>query len=585
MLWKVTWPYFRQHKATVIGIVTLQFTATIAALFLPDLNASIIDQGVVTGDVARVWQLGGAMLAISAVQAVTSGFAVYLSVRLAMGLGADLRGRVFDHVQGLSAQEVHRFGAPSLITRNTNDIQQIQMVTLMIFNLIMAAPIMAIGGAIMALKMNVKLSGILLVIIPIIAVTIFLAYRTLAPRFRIQQDRLDAMNTVLREELSGIRVIRAFVKQDEIDDKYQDANSNLRQVALGIGAVFAVIFPFLQLVASAGSVAVIWFGARLIDAGEMEIGALLAYISYLFMIFGATMTASMMFFMLPRATVTARRVDHVLTTESSVRQPSTDRLRTVPEGPLDFRFENVTVQYPGAEEAVLHDINAVLRAGTTTAVIGSTGSGKSTLASLLPRLMDPSSGTITLSNGRESVRSCDVDLFELRDQIGFVPQNAYLFSGTIASTVSGAEFPSDEQKEAVRRALEGAQAAEFVSELEDGLDEEVEAGGANFSGGQRQRLTMARALYRKAKLYVFDDSFSALDYSTDAKIRNSLRSYVGDAAVLIVAQRVATIRHADAILVLDQGKIVACGTHTELLKTDPTYQEIVESQLTVEERA
>lgn len=585
MLWKVSWPYLRQHWGTALAIVALQFISTMGALYLPDLNASIIDEGVVVGDVGRVWVLGGVMLAVSAVQGVTAGIAVYLSAKLTMGLGADLRRKVFTHAQDFSAQEVHSFGAPSLITRNTNDVQQIQMVMLMLFNVIMAAPIMGIGGAVMALKMNVKLSSILLVIIPIIAVTMLLAYRTLSPRFSAQQLRLDGMNTVLREELSGVRVIRAFVKQDEIDGKYEDANSALRDVALGIGAVFAIIFPFLQLVASAGSVAVVWFGARLIDSGSMEIGALLAFISYLYMIFGATMTASMMFFMLPRATVTARRINAVLTTVPSVEAPEDERLQVIPEGQLDFQYQGVCLRYPGAEEPVLQDINATLKAGTTTAVIGSTGSGKSTLANLLPRLMDPSSGRITVSNGSVAVDTKDVDPFALRDRIGFVPQTAYLFSGTVASTVSGTEHPTEEEKARVNRALEGAQATEFVSELENGLDERVDAGGRNFSGGQRQRLTMARALYREADLYVFDDSFSALDYATDAKIRNSLRDYVGNAAVLIVAQRVATIRHADAILVLDNGRIVGHGTHNELLETNETYKEIVESQLTVEEQA
>lgn len=574
MLWKVAWPYLRMNMARVWSVLGLQLLAAIGALLLPDLNASIIDNGVVTGDVGKVWQLGAIMLAVSAMQGIAAGVAVYYSARLAMGLGAYLRAELFDHIQELSVREVHDFGAPSLITRATNDIQQIQMVVLMIFTFIVSAPLMGLGGIFMALRTNVHLGWILAVVVPAIGIIVVLAWRVLNPLFLSQQERLDGMNTVLREELSGIRVIRAFVRQGDFDNRYTDANSALKKVALRIGAVFALIFPILSLVASFGSVAVIWFGASLINSGEMEIGALFAYISYLMIIFGATMMASMMFFMLPRATVTARRVNAVLVAKPSVTAPPPNQRKPLPSGPLTFSLESATVQYPGAEEPVLKDISVTLEPGTTTAIIGTTGSGKSTMASLFPRLMDPSSGRV-LVNGTDVKQ---VDPGKLREHIGFVPQTAYLFSGSVAYTVSGLEQPDPAETARIEASLEATASSEFVDKLEGGLDYAVEPGGKNFSGGQRQRLTMARALFRKADLYIFDDSFSALDYATDAKIRNGLRRYVGNAAVLIVAQRVATIRHATQILVLEHGRIVQRGTHEELLETSQAYQEIVASQ-------
>ena len=579
MLWRVTWPYLKAHWQQVAAVIILQVISTVCALFLPDLNASIIDEGVVTGDVGRVWVLGAVMLAISAAQGITAGFAVYLAALVAMGLGADLRSKVFTRVQEFSSREVHDLGAPSLITRSTNDVQQIQMVILMIFNFMIAAPIMGVGGIVMTLRMNAQLASLLIVLVPLITIVITIAFIILNPLFRSQQDRLDRMNTVLREELSGIRVIRAFVRQDEFGNRYTGANDSLKTVALRIGAVFAVMFPLLQLIFSMATIGVVWFGGHLVDSGSMEIGALLAFISYFAMIFGATMTSSMLFFMLPRATVTSRRINEVLTTTPSVATPSPAALVPFPTDRPTFAFDNVEVQYPGAEEPVLQGVDATLLPGTVTAVIGSTGSGKSTFANLLPRLMDPSAGAITV-NGTD-VRNFDPDT--LRSHIGFVPQSAYLFSGTIASTVSGVDDPSPEQRARVERVLEGAQATEFVSLLEDGLDTRVDPGGRNFSGGQRQRLTMARALYKGADLYVFDDSFSALDYATDAAIRNNLTTYVGGAAVLIVAQRIATIRHADQILVLDHGEIVARGPHDQLVQTSNTYRQIVQSQMALEE--
>lgn len=579
MLWRISRFYLRKHWVELLAVIALQTVSTVAALYLPDLNAAIIDEGVALGDVDRVWHLGLVMLAVSGAQGISAGFAVYLSARLAMGLGEHLRQEVFDKIQSFSSREVHTFGAPSLITRATNDVQQVQMVVLMIFNFMISAPIMGIGGIVMTLRMNAKLASLLIIVVPLIAVVVSIAFVILNPLFRSQQGRIDRMNTVLREELSGIRVIRAFVRQDEFQDRYTGANDSLKSVALRIGAVFAVMFPLLQLIFSLATVAVVWFGGRLVDSGSMEIGALLAFISYFAMIFGATMTASMLFFMLPRAAVTSKRIHQVLSTVPQIRDPQTPV--ALPADPLFFSLRDVTVQYPGAEEPVLTEVSALFAPGTVSAIVGSTGSGKSTLANLLPRLMDPSSGAVLVGG----IDAREVDPGQLRSRIGFVPQTAYLFSGTVASTVSGEDDPSEDQRERIRRALRGAAALDFVEALEGGLDARVEAGGKNFSGGQRQRLTMARALYREADLYVFDDSFSALDYETDAKIRNGLRSYVGDAAVLIVAQRVATIRHADQILVLNEGRLAAVGTHTELLESSPTYREIVESQLSDEEAA
>ncbi len=579
MLWRISRFYLRKHWVELLAVIALQTVSTVAALYLPDLNAAIIDEGVALGDVDRVWHLGLVMLAVSGAQGISAGFAVYLSARLAMGLGEHLRQEVFDKIQSFSSREVHTFGAPSLITRATNDVQQVQMVVLMIFNFMISAPIMGIGGIVMTLRMNAKLASLLIIVVPLIAVVVSIAFVILNPLFRSQQGRIDRMNTVLREELSGIRVIRAFVRQDEFQDRYTGANDSLKSVALRIGAVFAVMFPLLQLIFSLATVAVVWFGGRLVDSGSMEIGALLAFISYFAMIFGATMTASMLFFMLPRAAVTSKRIHQVLSTVPQIRDPQTPV--ALPADPLFFSLRDVTVQYPGAEEPVVTEVSALFAPGTVSAIVGSTGSGKSTLANLLPRLMDPSSGAVLVGG----IDAREVDPGQLRSRIGFVPQTAYLFSGTVASTVSGEDDPSEDQRERIRRALRGAAALDFVEALEGGLDARVEAGGKNFSGGQRQRLTMARALYREADLYVFDDSFSALDYETDAKIRNGLRSYVGDAAVLIVAQRVATIRHADQILVLNEGRLAAVGTHTELLESSPTYREIVESQLSDEEAA
>ncbi len=579
MLFTLTWEYLRTRLWEVVSVIVLQTVAAIAALNLPSLNARIIDEGVAAGDTAQIWHLGAIMLAATLVQTIATGIAVFLGSRMAMGLGAWLRHRIFTHTQEFSAQDVQEFGAPSLVTRSTNDVQQVQMVTLMTFLIMIQAPIMGVGGVVMALRQDAHLSLLLVVVVPVLAVVVGLIMARLSPLFQVQQTRIDTMNTVIREELSGIRVIRAFVRQPLIRQRYRDANDQLRQIALRIGTMFALMFPAVMVIISISNVGVLWFGGHSIENGESQIGALFAFINYLGQIFGAVMMAAMMFIMVPRANVSARRIHEVLAHDPSVRPA--EHPTGSPQGRWTFAFRDVALRYPGAADPVLADISLELPPGTVTGVIGSTGSGKTTLTNLLPRLMDPTSGAIT-ANG---IPTTQLDLAELRARIAVVPQRAYLFSGTIASTVAGVPEPDDEQRERVRRALEGAQAMEFVSDSALGIDAPVEPGGANFSGGQRQRLTIARALYRHADLYVFDDSFSALDYATDARLRLALPGYIQGAAALIIAQRVATIRNADCIVVLDDGRIVGRGTHAQLMKDCPTYREIVASQMSEEEAA
>ncbi len=579
MLLKLTWDYLRMRIWEVLAVIALQTLAAIAALNLPNLNARIIDEGVAVGDTNRIWQLGAIMLAATLAQSVAAAIAVVLGSRMAMGLGAWLRHRIFTHTQKFSVEDIHQFGAPSLVTRSTNDVQQVQMVTLMTFLIMIQAPIIGVGGVIMALRQDANLSMLLVVVVPLLALVVGLIMGRLAPLFQVQQIRIDKMNTVLREELSGIRVIRAFVRQRLIRERYSDANDQLRRVALRIGTLFSLMFPAVSVVISVANVAVVWYGGHSIENGDSQIGALFAFINYLGLIFVAVMMAAMMFIMVPRANVTARRIHEVLARNPTVQPPT--HPTEAPQGQWTFAFKDVCLKYPGATAPVLDHIDLELPPGTTTGVIGATGSGKTTLTNLLPRLMDPTAGTVT-ANG---VPIAELDLAQLRRRIAMVPQRAYLFSGTIATTVSGEPEPDQAQRDHVLRALEGAQAMEFISELPEGIDALVEPGGVNFSGGQRQRLTIARALYRRADLYVFDDSFSALDYTTDAKLRMALPAYIQDASALIVAQRVATIRHADCIVVLDDGRIVGRGTHAELMKTCPTYQEIVASQMSEEEAA
>jgi ATP-binding cassette, subfamily B, multidrug efflux pump len=577
MLIRLLRTYLRPYTTAITTVVVLQFVQAIAALYLPTLNADIIDKGVADGNTGYIVRVGGGMLAVSLIQIIASIGAVYFGARTAMALGRDVRAAIFTQVGGFSAREVGKFGAPSLITRTTNDVQQVQMVVLLTFTLMVSAPIVCIGGVVMALRQDVPLSALLLIIVPILMALVGVVIIRMRPLFRSMQKRIDQLNRVVREQITGIRVIRAFVRDDHEQLRYADANQQLMDVSVGIGRLMAVMFPAVMLVISMSNVAVLWFGGHRIASGAMQIGALTAFLSYLMQILFSVMMATMMFIMVPRAEVCAERIQEVLETESSVVPPS-NPVRTVStHGHLEFR--SVDFQYPGAEEAVLRAIDFTACPGETTAIIGGTGSGKTTLLNLIPRLMDATGGSVRV-NGAD-VRQLDPSL--LSKTIGFVPQKPYLFSGTIASNLRYGR--SDATDDEIWRALEIAQAREFVELMADGINSPISQGGTNVSGGQRQRLAIARALIRKPEVYLFDDSFSALDYSTDAALRAALAAETSNATVVIVAQRVSTIRDADRIVVLDQGRVVGTGTHHDLMDTNPTYREIVLSQLTEQEAA
>nr|WP_245347055.1 ABC transporter ATP-binding protein [Arthrobacter stackebrandtii] len=563
------------HKGALVAVVVLQFLSTIASLYLPTLNADIIDDGVVKGNIGLIMNLGLWMLLITAGQVLCAITATFLSAQLAMGVGRQIRRDLFNKVETFSSQEVGTIGAPSLITRTTNDVQQVQMLTLMSFTLMVMAPIMCIGGIVLAMAQDVPLSGLLLVILPVLIVAIGLIVRVLVPTFRKVQHQLDDINGVLREQVTGISVIRAFGRRDYEADRFATANGNLTASQLRAGRLMSLMFPTIFFVVNVTSVGVLWFGGQRIDAGDMQIGALTAFLSYIMQILMSVMMAMFMFMMIPRAAVSAERITEVLDTEASV----VDAPGAVEVGRLDgtLRVTDAAFSYPGAQAPVLSGVTFTAAPGSTTAVIGSTGSGKSTLVNLIPRLLDATVGTIEL--GGHNIR--DVALSGLRGSIGLVPQKAYLFTGTVASNVRmGNPEATDEQ---VWQALETAQAADFVRDMPGGLDAPIEQGGSNVSGGQRQRLCIARAVAARPSVYLFDDSFSALDYATDAKLRAALKPVTRDAAVLVVAQRVGTIRDADNILVLDEGRVVGQGTHEQLLLDCPTYQEIVTSQMSADD--
>lgn len=576
MLFKLSMRYLRPYMGTVYLVIALQVIQTLAALALPTLNADIIDQGVVRADIPFIWRTGAEMLAISALQVACAVSAAYLGARTAMSVGRDLRRDVFSTVQRFGSLELTRFGPPSLITRSTNDVQQIQVVLMLTFTIMVMVPIMLFGGVFMAMRQDAQLSWLLVAIVPVLGSVVGLAMVRMRPLFKQMQARIDTINTVLREQLAGVRVIRAFVRQSAERERFRGANTALFDTSLSVGLWMAFLFPAVQLVVFSAQVGVIWFGGLRIDAGGMEVGSLIAFLNYLMQIFMSVMMATMMFMIVPRGEVSADRVNEVLTSPIAIGTPASPA--ALPPGALTFAFEDVGFRYPGAESDVLTGVNLALRPGTTTAVVGSTGAGKTTLVNLLPRLLEASSGRLTV----DGIALADVDLTALRQRIALVPQRTFLFSGTIASNLRlGAPEASEEEMWA---ALEASQAAEFVRAL-GGLEAHVEQGGKNFSGGQRQRLTIARALVRRADLTIFDDSFSALDYSTDLLLRRALRAVLADRAVLIVAQRVATIRGADAIVVLDGGRVVGIGTHAVLMAECETYREIVLSQLSAEEAA
>jgi ATP-binding cassette subfamily B protein len=565
--------HLRPYTGLLAAVVVLQLVGTIASLYLPSLNADIIDRGIALGDTDFILRAGGWMLVVSGVQVACSIAAVFYGAKAAMGFGRDLRAAIFHRVGGFSGREVAQFGAPSLITRTTNDVQQVQMLVVVTCTMLVAAPIMCIGGVVMALREDIGLSWLMLVAVPTLVVLIGLIIRRMIPQYQLMQARIDAVNRVLREQLSGIRVVRAFVRERYESARFGAANADLTDTALRVGRLQALVFPVVMLVFNASSVAVLWFGAGRVDSGQIQIGALTAFLQYLLLILMAVMMATFMLIMVPRAAVCADRIGEVLQTESSVVEPSRPVTRTVERGTVEFR--GVRFQYPGAEAPVLRDISLRAGPGRTTAIIGSTGAGKTTLLSLVPRLFDVTGGAVLV--GGVDVRELDLDV--LWNRVGIVPQRPYLFSGTVASNLRyGNPDATDDE---LWRYLEIAQAAGFVAAMPEGLAAPIAQGGTNVSGGQRQRLAIARALVHRPEIYLFDDSFSALDLSTDARLRAALRPVTADAAVIIVAQRVSTILDADQIIVLEDGAVVGTGQHSELLDTCQTYLEIVESQQTV----
>ncbi|MEU4028034.1 ABC transporter ATP-binding protein [Streptomyces anulatus] len=577
MLIKLLRAHLGPYKKPIVLLVFLQLLQTCATLYLPSLNADIIDNGVVSGDTGYILEFGGLMIAVSVLQVLCNVGAVYYGARTASALGRDVRAAVFDRVQSFSSRELGRFGAPSLITRTTNDVQQIQMLVLLAFTLMVSAPIMCVGGIIMALGQDVPLSAVLLAVVPVLGVSVGLIVKRMRPLFRTMQERLDGVNRVLREQITGNRVIRAFVRDGYEEERFRGANTELTDVSVATGRLMALMFPTVMTVVNLSSVAVVWFGAHRIDSGGMQIGALTAFLAYLMQIVMAVMMATFMFMMVPRAEVCAERIEEVLGTESSVVPPVAPVTELRRHGHLEVR--GAEFRYPGAEEPVLRAVELVARPGETTAVIGSTGSGKSTLLGLVPRLFDVTDGEVLVDG--EDVRTLDPVL--LAKTVSLVPQKPYLFSGTVATNLRyGNPDATDEE---LWHALEVAQAKEFVEALEHGLDAPIAQGGTNVSGGQRQRIAIARTLVQRPEIYLFDDSFSALDYATDAALRAALGRETAGATVVIVAQRVSTIRDADRILVLDEGRVVGTGTHHELMDGNETYREIVLSQLTEAEAA
>lgn len=557
--------------------MALQLLQTCATLYLPTLNADIIDNGVVRGDTGYILGYGGLMTGISLAQVVCNVGAVYYGARTAAALGRDVRAAVFDRVQSFSAREVGHFGAPSLITRTTNDVQQIQMLTLMTFTLMVSAPIMCVGGVVLALGLDVPLSGVLVAVVPVLGVCVTLIVRRLRPLFRTMQERLDTVNRVLREQITGNRVIRAFVRDAYEQRRFHGSNTELTDVSLRTGNLLALMFPVVMTVVNLSSIAVVWFGAHRIDSGGMQIGDLTAFLAYLMQIVMSVMMATFMFMMVPRAEVCAERIQEVLDTSSSVVPPSAPVTELRRHGHLEIR--GAGFRYPGAEEPVLRAVDLVARPGEVTAVIGPTGSGKSTLLGLVPRLFDATDGEVLV----DGVPVADIDPALLARTVGLVPQKPYLFAGTVATNLRyGNPDATDEE---LWHALEVAQGRDFVERLEGGLDAPIAQGGTNVSGGQRQRLAIARTLVRRPEIYLFDDSFSALDYATDAALRAALARETAEATVVIVAQRVATIRDADRIVVLEEGRVVGTGRHHELMADNETYREIVLSQLTEAEAA
>ena len=577
MLTQILKKYLRPYKKQVYLILLMMLIQAIASLYLPNLNADLINNGVAKGNVGYIWHIGEIMLASSALVMGASVWLAYLAARVAMAFGRDLRGAVFSAVEGFSARELNKFGAPSLITRNTNDVQQVQLVLFMGFTMMIGAPITGVGAIIMALRSNLKLSGLLLVVLPIMSLLIVLLLRRIVPAFRVMQVKIDRINLVLREQIAGVRVIRAFVKTRQEESRFADASLDLMRTQLRVTRTFAVMFPSLSMILNLSSVAVIWFGGKLIQSGNLQIGNMTAFLSYIMLILSSVMMAIFMSLQIPRAAACAERIQEVLDTKSSVIETITPIEPKERRGVL--QFNQVEFRYPGAEHPILSDISFTAEPGKFTAIIGSTGSGKSTLLNLIPRFIDVTSGSVTL----DGVDVRDQPLESVWSEIGLVPQRSFLFGGTVAQNLRYGK--ADATDEELWSALEIAQARDFIEELPEKLEARVAQGGTNFSGGQRQRLSIARALVKQPQILIFDDSFSALDYTTDSKLRSALHNVMGHTTMIVVAQRVSTILQADQIVVLNEGRIAGIGTHVELMKSSETYQEIVLSQLSPEEAA
>jgi len=576
VLWRLIREHIKPYSGLIVGVVVLQIIAAIASLTMPNIQSDIINDGISKGDTHYIWVHGGLMLGVSLIQIIAQIGAGFLGVKTAFSMGRDIRGHLFDHVLSFSSREVNQFGAPSLITRNTNDVQQVQMLVMFVCVMILSAPITMIGGVIMALRQDVKMSWIILIAVVILGVIVAVVMSGMVPLFRYNQTRIDNMNRVLREQIGGIRVIRAFVREVVESHRFAKANADLRGVGIKIGTWFAVLMPIVMLVMNGSVIAVWWFGAHRIENGDMQVGNMTAFMAYLMQILMSVMMAAMMMMFLPRAQVCANRIQEVLGTEPSVVPPA-DPVAPAEGVYCQVEFRDVDFAYPNAEQPVLREISFKMDPGTTTAVIGATGSGKTTLVNLIPRLYDTTKGQVLV----DGVDVKDLDPDVLWSKVGLVPQKPYLFSGTVASNLEYGR--PDATEDDMWGALKIAQADGFVREMYGQLDAEIAQGGTNVSGGQRQRLSIARSLIKMPEVYVFDDAFSALDVATDAKLREALATQTGTAAILIVAQRVSSISHADQILVLDEGRIVGRGKHDELMRTCPTYKEIVDSQVRAED--
>jgi len=566
--------YLRPYAGRLLLVMGLLLIGAIGNLYLPDLNGQIINNGVVKGDTDYIVRVGGLMLLITVVVGIAAIASVYLSSLVANGFARDVRSAVFSKVETFGQVEVNHFGPASLITRNTNDVQQVQQVVFVALTVMVSAPILIVGGIFMALRTDVPLSGLLVVVLPLMALVIGLVMSRAIPLFRATQAKIDRINQVMRETLAGVRVIRAFVRTRHEEARFETASLDLYDTQLRAGRLFALTQPVIFAIFNLSTVAVIWFGAIRVQDGALSIGNLTAFLQYLSQILFATLTAVFVFILVPRAAVSAGRINEVLETAPSIHDPDAPVVPDVtgPErGVVEFR--GVEFHYPGAEEPVLRDISFRAEPGQTTAIVGSTGSGKSTLINLIPRFYDATSGAVLVDG--VDIRTMDRE--DLWAQIGVVPQKAFLFGGTVSSNLRFGK--ADATDDELWRALEVAQGRDFVSEMDGGLEAAITQGGSNVSGGQRQRLAIARAVVKDAPIYVFDDSFSALDFATDARLRAALERELGGATVIIVAQRVGTILNADRIIVMDAGRIVGSGTHRQLLETNETYREIVYSQL------